>query len=119
VTPATRVPAGAPLATTAPRLIGLESLSRESRLHPALVRRLVSLGLIELSGGSETAPLFRREDAALLARAARLHRDLGIDYAGAVLASELIERIETLERRLRIGAPPQTRREVIAWTRTV
>jgi hypothetical protein len=35
-----------------------------------------------------------------LARAARLRRDVGVDYAGAVLASELLARIEALEGRL-------------------
>jgi chaperone modulatory protein CbpM len=36
-----------------------------------------------------------------LTRVVRLRRDLGIDYAGAVLATELIARIEDLEARLR------------------
>jgi hypothetical protein len=74
-------------------------------MHPELVRRLIRLGLIEPGGGTTAAPLFRRQDAPLLARAARLRRDLGVNYAGAVLASELLARIEDLERRLRASAP--------------
>jgi hypothetical protein len=49
----------------------------------------------------------------------RLRRDLGVNYAGAVLASELLARIDDLEQRLRAGAATQTEQEVIAWTRTV
>jgi hypothetical protein len=86
-------------------LVGIEALAVEAGMHPELVRRLIRLGLIEPGGGTTAAPLFRRQDAPLLARAARLRRDLGVNYAGAVLASELLARIEDLERRLRASAP--------------
>ena len=81
--------------------LALEMLAREAGLHPELVRRFVGLGLLEPAGGTVQAPLFWREAAARLARAARLRRDLGLNYAGAVLACELLERIEALEARLR------------------
>jgi hypothetical protein len=83
------------------RALTLEALSREAGLHPELVLRLVRLGLVEPIGGTAQEPLFAMDAAARLARAARLRRDVGIDYAGAVLASELLARIERLERRLR------------------
>ena len=38
---------------------------------------------------------------ARIAAAARLRRDLGLNWAGAVLACELLARIDELERRLR------------------
>jgi hypothetical protein len=69
-------------------------LARDSRLHPDLVRRFVALGFVEPGA-------LRADTAARLARAARLRRDLGLNYAGAVLASELLTRIEELEARLR------------------
>ncbi len=81
-------------------LLSLDALARETGLHPELVRRFVALGLVDPAGGTAAAPLFTRSDAAALARAARLRRDLGIGYAGAVLASELLARIEVLERQL-------------------
>ena len=68
----------------------LEALAREAGLHPEVVRRFVRLGLLE------PGP-FPRDAAARLARAARLRRDLGLNYAGAVLTCELLARIETLE----------------------
>jgi chaperone modulatory protein CbpM len=116
---ATRRPGRGSLVKRAPELIALAALAREAGLHPELVARLVSLGLIEPRGGTASVPLFRRQDARLLARAARLRGDLGLDYAGAVLATELLARIEELEQRLRRGAPTDKRHEVIAWTRTV
>jgi hypothetical protein len=52
----------------------------------------VRLGLIESCGG---------DAAAQLAKAVRLRRDLGLNYAGAVLACELLARIAELEARAR------------------
>jgi chaperone modulatory protein CbpM len=78
-------------------LIELEVLAQEAGLHPDLVRRLEQLGLVESSG---SPPRYRRDAAARLARAARLRRDLALNYAGAVFASELLARIDELEERL-------------------
>jgi MerR HTH family regulatory protein len=72
--------------------IEVRVLAREAGVHPELVRRFVALGLLEP---------YPRDAAARIARAARLRRDLGLNYAGAVLACELLARIEELERRLR------------------
>jgi DNA-binding transcriptional MerR regulator len=83
------------------RLIEIEVLARETGLHPEVVRRFVRLGLVEPAGGTARAPLFRPDAASRLARALRLRRDLGLNYAGAVLASELLARIDELEERQR------------------
>jgi len=82
-------------------LVALEVLAREAGLHPDLVGRFVALGLLDVDGGTLDAPLLRRDAAARLARAGRLRRDLGLNYAGAVLACQLLERIDVLEARLR------------------
>jgi MerR HTH family regulatory protein len=97
--------------------ISLTGLATEARLHPDLVRRLVGLGVVEPCGGTRAAPLFRRQDAALLNQALRLRRDLGLNYAGAVLACQLLARIDELEARLQ-AAPSQRQREVMTWTQT-
>jgi hypothetical protein len=76
----------------AARSAAIERMARESGLHPEVVRRLIRLGLVR--------PTYSAAAPALLARAARLRRDLGIDYAGAVLACELLARIDDLEERL-------------------
>jgi hypothetical protein len=72
--------------------VELGALAREAGLHPDLVRRFVRLGLLD-------PPPFSRDAAARLARAGRLRRDLGLNYAGAVLACELLSRIQELESR--------------------
>jgi DNA-binding transcriptional MerR regulator len=87
------------------RMIEIEVLARETGLHPELVRRLVRLGMIEPAGGTAQAPLFRPDTASRLALVLRLRRDLGLNYAGAVLAGELLARIDQLEERLRRYEP--------------
>lgn len=86
-------PDGAPL-------VAIEVLAREAGLHPDLLQRLIALGALEPGGGTRAAPLFRRDAAAHLARIARLRRDLGLNYAGAMLACDLLARIEELENLL-------------------
>lgn len=95
-------PAGTPL-------VALEVLAREAGLHPDLVRRLIALGALEPRGGTTSAPLFPRDAAARLARVARLRRDLGLNYAGAMLACDLLARIEALENVL-ARLEPRSRR---------
>jgi hypothetical protein len=92
-----------PRTAAAGALLDLELLAREAGLHPELVRRFVALGLLDDAQGHPG--LFWRNAAARLARAGRLRRDLGLNYAGAVLACELLERIDALEARLRRYEP--------------
>ncbi|MEA2271152.1 MAG: chaperone modulatory protein CbpM [bacterium] len=91
------------------RPVELDVLAREAGLHPDLVRRFIRLGLLETSGGSTRSPLFPRDAAAQLARAGRLRRDLGLSYAGAVLACDLLARIDDLEARLSRYEPRRDR----------
>ncbi len=62
---------------------------------------MIDLGLIEhVAEGDPREGPWRPEAAAQLARADRLRRDLALNIQGAVLAAELLVRIERLERRL-------------------
>jgi hypothetical protein len=67
-------------------------LSHDTGLHPDLVRRLIRMGAVEPGA---------LDAAARLAQITRLRRDLGLNYAGAILACELLARIDDLEARLR------------------
>jgi chaperone modulatory protein CbpM len=105
-------------------LVELVELAREAGVRAESAWRFVALGLPEPSGGTRQLPRFSREAAALLATAERLRRDLGLNHAGAVLACELLARIEELEAQLeslrlaghnqdddgRQPAPPKDRR---------
>ena len=84
------------------------ALARQSGLHPELVRRLIRIGAVDP----------RAWDAApRLARLMRLRRDLGLNYAGAVLACDLLVRIEELEARLDLQAAPRRSSKEMRWTR--
>jgi len=89
-------------------LADAESLARRTGLHPDLVRRLIRIGAIDP---------FAWDAAPRLARIVRLRRDLGLNYAGAVLACDLLARIDELEARLGRGASPRRSLEELEWIR--
>jgi hypothetical protein len=98
------------MAPTALVLADADALARKTGLHPDLVRRLIRLGAIDP---------FRWDAAIRLARISRLRRDLGLNYAGAILACDLLARIDELEAQLRFYEPPRPSPEVMRkWTRT-
>jgi hypothetical protein len=80
--------------------VELDALAAEAGVHPDLVRRLLALGLLDAPAGMRAGRPFPRDAAAQVARAARLRRDLGLNYAGALLACQLLDRIERLEQHL-------------------
>jgi hypothetical protein len=84
------------------RPVELPVIARQAGVRVSLVRRYLAFGLFEPCSGTSQAPLFEPSCAGRLARAERLRRDLGLNYAGAVLACELLDRIRELEVR---GSP--------------
>jgi hypothetical protein len=91
--------------TSRDRQLHIDVLAYEAGLAPELVRRFVMLGLLDTPNTSGTATRVSRGAPARLARAARLRRVLGVNCAGAVLACDLLERIDALEARLRRYEP--------------
>jgi hypothetical protein len=79
--------------------VNVELLARDAGLHPDLAVRLIRLGALDDPAGSN-GDIRVAGAAARLARIARLRRDLGVNIAGAVLACQLLARIDELERRL-------------------
>jgi DNA-binding transcriptional MerR regulator len=83
-------------------LVELAVVARQAGVRVTLVRRYVEFGLFEpASGTGSPHPLFEASNAGRLAKAERLRRDLGLNYAGAVLACELLDRIRELEDQTR------------------
>ena len=80
-------------------LVELTVVARRAGVRIALVRRYEEFGLLEPRPGPDEAPRYDARSAARVAQAERLRRDLGLNYAGAVLVCELLERIKELERR--------------------
>jgi hypothetical protein len=81
--------------------IELAVLARQTGVRVSLARRYLAFGLFEACAGTSEAPLYAPSCAERLARAERLRRDLGLNYAGAVLACELLDRILELDGRRR------------------
>jgi hypothetical protein len=75
-------------------VVDIEVLARDAGLHPEVCERLIRLGLLD-------GPPFAVDAASQLARAARLRRDLGLGWSGAVFACELLRRIDDLEAQVR------------------
>ena len=84
--------------------VELTVLARMAGARTVHVRRYVEFGLVEPEKPRPATPApdarFDPTSAARVARAERLRRDLNLNYAGAVLVVELLERIGELEARL-------------------
>lgn len=80
--------------------VELTVVARRAGVKVMHVRRYLEFGLFDPHpAASADTPRFDPRSAARVARAERLRRDLGLNYAGAVLVCELLERISDLEAR--------------------
>jgi chaperone modulatory protein CbpM len=77
--------------------VELTVVARRAGVRVALVRRYLEFGLFEAHPEPSEAPRYDPRSAARVARAERLRRDLGLNYAGAVVVCELLDRIRELE----------------------
>jgi DNA-binding transcriptional MerR regulator len=84
----------------AEQAVELTVIAKHAGVKIVHVRRYLEFGLFEPQpAGSAETPRFNPGSAARVARAERLRQDLGLNYAGAVLACELLDRISELEAR--------------------
>lgn len=81
--------------------ITINELSRLCDCQLSVAKRLFAIGLIEpLSSGRDL--LFDRSAVVRARKALRLKRDLGLNFNALALVMELLDRIDDLERRLRL-----------------
>ncbi|MFQ5622388.1 MAG: chaperone modulator CbpM [Paracoccaceae bacterium] len=66
-----------------------------------VVSAYVEEGLADVEGADAASWRFSEAGILHIRKALRLEKDLGLNPAGAVLVLELVEHIESLERRLR------------------
>jgi len=66
----------------------------------SLVVRLAQQGLIETVDGGPGEPRLPRRVVVQLRRMQRLRRDLGVNFTGAAIILDLVQRIEQLNREL-------------------
>ena len=77
-----------------------EQLAAAVGISPAKLARLIQLGLVE---PSEAGPEeFAAAVALRVKRMLRLHDDLGVDLVGASIITDLLERLDSMERELRL-----------------
>jgi chaperone modulatory protein CbpM len=79
--------------------VELAVVARRAGVRMALVRRYMEFGLFEQRPEPGEAPRYDPRCSARVAQAERLRRDLGLNFAGAVLVCELLDRIRELEAR--------------------
>jgi len=65
-----------------------------------LISRLVRLGVLETINDESEEPMLRSRSVLRLRRMARLRRDLGVNFAGAAVILDLVDRVEALGREL-------------------
>ena len=79
--------------------VELTVVAQRAGVRVAVVRRYLEFGLFEPHPEPAPAPRYDPRSAARIARAERLRRDLGLNFAGAVLVCELLDQIRELEAR--------------------
>lgn len=81
--------------------LSLDEFAVMSGMHPDLVRRLVTLGLIDADRDTAGELWFSRGDLAAAARMQRLRAGFALNYAAIGLVTDLLDRIAVLEAALR------------------
>ncbi|MEV7381242.1 chaperone modulator CbpM [Streptomyces lydicus] len=81
--------------------LSLDVVARRSGLHPDLVRRFVTLGLVDATRDHSGRLWFGPGAPATLARIQRLRAGLPLNYASLGLVLDLLDRISELEAALR------------------
>jgi chaperone modulatory protein CbpM len=84
-----------------PLRLDLESFARLTGVHPELVRRLVTLGLIDAEQDAGGRLWFRPDHVAQVARIRRLRAAFSLNYASVGLVCDLLDRIAALEAAVR------------------
>ena len=80
----------------------LSEVAYRAGLHPELIDRFISLGLIEFTDRDEDGEiLFDSGVIPLIRRILRLRNELGVNYAGVGVILELTSRLEAMEARIR------------------
>ncbi len=88
-------------AEPADELLRVEQLGAATGLHADLVRRLWRMGLFDAERLEAGEPVFGVPTIFRVRRALRLRRDLGVSWLSLGLVADLLERVDTLESRVR------------------
>ena len=109
-TTGTSTTAGGTLAR--PYRLSLDSYARITGVHPELVRRMVTLGLFDITRDLEGNLWFDPSQVREMATVQRLHLRLNLTYSSLGLVMDLLDRISELE-----GSPRRTHSDRgVPWT---
>lgn len=81
--------------------IEFDAFARVCEIPPELLDRLVALGLVDVVADAQGNRWLERRQVAVVARVRRLRAGLGLSYSSIAVVTELIDRIDELEERLR------------------
>ena len=81
--------------------LNVTELCQTCRISAEQLCELVEEGIVEPLGSETAQWRFRGTSIYRVRRAVQLHRDLGINWAGAALALELLDELHLLRARLR------------------
>ncbi|MDP9869954.1 MULTISPECIES: chaperone modulator CbpM [Streptosporangium] len=84
-------------ALTRPRRLDLEAFAWATGTHPDLVRRLVTLGVLDAQRDAAGALWFPLSQVYAMARIQRLRAGFALNYAALGLVVDLLDRIAELE----------------------
>jgi len=104
--------AGTRFALARPYRLSLDSYAGVTGVHPELVRRLVAIGLLEVTRDAQGRLWFDPSQVREMARIQRLRMSLNLGYSAIGLVVELLDRIAELERTQR----RMSRRGGAPWT---
>jgi chaperone modulatory protein CbpM len=102
---AVRTGATVTYALARPARLDLESFARVTGTHPDLVRRLVTLGVLDADADPAGRLWFAPAQAAAMARVQRLRAGFALNYAAIGLVADLLDRIAALETAARSNSP--------------
>ena len=90
--------------------LGPSAVEAVTGLHPELLRRLVTLGLLDAETGPRGELRFPPSALIRIARIQRLHADLSLNFAAIGLVLDLLDRIDRLEAELGRSPRPSPQR---------
>jgi chaperone modulatory protein CbpM len=99
--PTPGTPTGTRWPLARPYRLSLDSYARITGVHPELVRRLVTLGLLDITRDAEGNLWFDPSQVREMATVQRLHLRLNLSYSSLGLVMDLLDRISDLERSQR------------------
>ena len=88
-----------------PIRLSLDTVAQRSGLHPARIRQLVALGLLDCTSDANGQLRFAPSTMATIARIQRLRSELSLNYAAIGLVLDLLDRIAALEAQVRSRQP--------------